>query len=151
MRQLFWKIINDQASFGKNEKVKEVEKRLGNFPFDDHLVNDGVPKTIVGPQEIENGAIYYGHWFSEKGERNGFGMQLWPDGSKYVGYWKEDKASGSGRLIHSDGDVYTGEWKDDMAYGHGKYIDVTGMEYVGEWKNDKQNGIGTSSARFSQA
>ena len=152
MRQLFSRIINEQQNYGKNEKVKEMEIKLGNFPFDDRLINDGVPKMVVGPQEIENGAIYYGHSNNDKQERHGFGMQIWPDGSKYVGYWKNDKANGSGRLIHSDGDVYSGifasilmligEWKDDMASGNGKYIDVTGMEYIGEWKNDKQNGTG---------
>jgi len=138
----FWKIINEQSKFGENRKVQAVEEKLGNFPYDDRMVNDGAPKIIVGPQEIENGAIYYGHWDVSKGERNGYGMQIWPDGSKYVGYWKNDKANGLGRLIHCDGDVYSGEWRDDMAHGRGKYIDTMGMEYNGEWKNDKQNGAG---------
>jgi hypothetical protein len=26
--------------------------------------------------------------------RDGFGNQMWPDGSKYEGYWKSDKANG---------------------------------------------------------
>ena len=114
MRQKFWKIIHEQHKYGKNEKVCEVELRLGNFPFDDRVTNDGIMKIIVGPQEIENGAIYYGHWNCEKSERHGFGMQIWPDGSKYVGYWRNDRANGCGRLIHSDGDVYSGmfgEWQ----------------------------------------
>jgi hypothetical protein len=40
--------------------------------------------------------------------RDGMGIQIWPDGSKYEGYWKADKANGRGRLIHADGDVYEG-------------------------------------------
>lgn len=68
---------------------------------------------------------------------------MWPDGSKYVGYWLHDRANGQGRLIHSEGDAYEGEWKDDLATGQGKYSDSNGMEYVGAWFNDKQHGYGT--------
>ncbi len=40
---------------------------------------------------------------------------MWPDGSIYEVYWKNDKANGKGRLIHADGDVYLGEWVEDKA------------------------------------
>jgi len=135
-------MVVDQAKYGNNAIVREIESNLGIIPFDDTLINDDIPKILVGPQEIENGAVYYGHWNKEANERHGFGMQIWPDGSKYVGYWKNDKANGVGRLIHSDGDVYHGEWKDDMAHGKGKLRDNAGMEYDGEWKGDKQEGYG---------
>lgn len=138
----FTKLLYEQHKFGKNEVVRRIEEKLGNFPFDDQLVNDGVPKIIVGPQEIEENAIYYGHWNPITNERHGFGMQLWPDGSKYIGYWKNDKADGKGRLIHHDGDVYIGDWKDDMTHGYGEYTDASGMKYKGQWRNDQQEGRG---------
>ena len=74
--------------------------------------------------------------------RDGFGIQEWPDGSKYEGHWLEDKASGIGKLTHADGDVYEGEWSEDKANGKGKYIHANGAEYSGEWKDDKQHGYG---------
>jgi hypothetical protein len=40
--------------------------------------------------------------------REGFGIQTWRDGAKYVGYWKNHMASGLGKFCHSDGDVYIG-------------------------------------------
>ena len=43
------------------------------------------------------------------------------DGSKYVGYWKNDHANCKGRFIHADGDVYEGDWFDDKAYGRVTY------------------------------
>jgi hypothetical protein len=46
---------------------------------------------------------------------------MWPDGSKYTGEWKEDKAFGKGKLAHEDGDEYEGEWENDMANGYGTY------------------------------
>lgn len=142
MKLKFAKIIHEQSSFGTNLKVKEIEEKLGNFPYDDQEVNDNVPKIIVGPQEIENGAIYYGQWNPETNERHGFGLQIWGDGSKYTGNWKYDKANGKGRLVHCDGDVYSGDWKDDMAHGIGEYTDISGMRYNGDWVEDQQEGKG---------
>jgi hypothetical protein len=49
--------------------------------------------------------------------REGRGKQIWPDGSLYEGFWRNDKANGKGRLIHSDGDVYEGDWVNDKAEG----------------------------------
>ena len=42
--------------------------------------------------------------------KDGKGIQIWPDGSQYEGYWKDNMAHGQGRLIHGDGDVYEGNW-----------------------------------------
>ena len=48
--------------------------------------------------------------FQDSDIRDGRGIQIWLDGSRYEGYWKNNKANGHGRLIHADGDVYEGEW-----------------------------------------
>ena len=37
--------------------------------------------------------------------RDGKGNQEWPDGAKYEGDWKENKACGKGRFWHVDGDI----------------------------------------------
>lgn len=42
-----------------------------------------------GPCELDNGAVYLGSW-AKDGMREGKGVQLWKDGSKYEGYWKKD-------------------------------------------------------------
>ena len=34
---------------------------------------------------FENGAVYKGQWKNE--QRHGYGIQIWPDGAKYEGYW----------------------------------------------------------------
>jgi hypothetical protein len=38
--------------------------------------------------------------------------------------------------------VYEGEWKDDKAHGYGKYMHTDGAQYEGYWKEDKQHGKG---------
>ena len=89
------------------------------------------------PIKYENQAEYWGETKKSSKIRHGRGIQVWIDGSKYEGYWLNDKANKKGKLIHSDGDIYEGEWKDDKAEGFGKYIHIDGSKYEGEWKSDK--------------
>ena len=80
---------------------------------------------------MENGARYIGEWLVNFKIREGRGCQTWPDGSLYEGYWKENKTTGKGRLIHADGDVYEGDWFDDKAHGFGVYTHLDGAKYEG--------------------
>lgn len=116
------------------------EKKIGpfNYPPEDPDPTTRVSKNAI---KLENNAIYIGEW-NLKNERHGKGEQTWSDGSKYEGYWKNDKANGRGRLIHGDGDIYEGEWVDDKAHGFGVYLHTDGARYEGGWINDKQHGIG---------
>jgi hypothetical protein len=70
--------------------------------------NRRIEKVFKGPILLDNGATYQGEWEKNTELRSGLGIQVWQDGSKYEGYWRDDKANGKGRLIHADGDVYEG-------------------------------------------
>lgn len=59
-------------------------------------------------KRLKNGASYLGQWLVGTNIREGKGVQIWPDGSLYEGYWRADKANGYGRLMHKDGDIYWG-------------------------------------------
>ena len=67
----------------------------------------------------------------------------WPDGTKYVGEFKDDKFNGQGTYTQPDGTKYVGEFKDDLFNGQGTYTEPSGYKYVGEFKDDKFNGQGT--------
>ncbi len=129
----------NKYSFFENEKITEsdINYLLKNYPS----LNDGEEIKIKPINKIENGAFYYGEWDS-KGNKHGRGIQLWPDGSKYFGYWINNKANKKGKLIHADGDIYEGEWVNDKAEGYGIYSHIDGAKYEGYWKDDKQEGKG---------
>jgi len=60
------------------------------------------------PYTLKIGAIYDGKW---KGNaRDGFGIQQWKDGAKYVGEYVNNKVHVKGKFYHIDGDVFEGEW-----------------------------------------
>ena len=105
-------------------------------------LDDGVPVTLRTSVEYENKAIFYGEWTRDGNFRHGRGIQIWSDGSRYEGYWQNDKANVKGKLVHSDGDIYEGEWKNDKAHGYGVYTHTDGATYKGYWQDDKQNGKG---------
>ena len=127
-----------------NEATRATEKQVGAFEYDEDEAQYGLDLIERGPYELDNGAIYKGFW-SREGLRQGRGVQVWHDGSKYEGYWSNDMANGRGRLIHADGDIYEGEWFNDKAHGRGTYIHIDGAKYTGEWLEDKQYGYGVET------
>ena len=130
---------DNKYSLLEEEQITESDK---NYLFKNYLpLNDGVDVEVKSTTQIENGALYYGEW-DNNGNKHGRGIQLWPDGSKYTGYWINNKANKKGKLIHKDGDIYDGEWLDDKADGYGIYSHIDGAKYEGYWKDDKQEGKG---------
>lgn len=45
--------------------------------------------------------------------QHGNGEFIFPDGSKFIGNWKNGLAHGKGTMYHANGDVYTGDFVDD--------------------------------------
>eukprot|EP01016_Furgasonia_blochmanni_P033648 TRINITY_DN3537_c0_g1_i3.p1 TRINITY_DN3537_c0_g1~~TRINITY_DN3537_c0_g1_i3.p1 ORF type:complete len:259 (-),score=22.81 TRINITY_DN3537_c0_g1_i3:467-1243(-) len=74
--------------------------------------------------------------------RNGFGVQTWPDGSRFEGLWKDDQAEGNGRLVDKNGNWYEGEFCANKAIGYGKLWLMNGYMYAGNWEDDMQEGEG---------
>jgi hypothetical protein len=69
------------------------------------------------------------------GKRDGQGTNMLPDGSKYVGEWKDDKGNGQGTITLPTGEKYVGEFKNGKRDGQGTNTWPTGQKYVGEWKD----------------
>lgn len=76
---------------------------------------------------------------------NGWGVYAFSSGSRYEGYFKDNKRNGYGYYRFSNKDEYIGDWKDNKRHGSGTYRYASkGMyrKYIGEWRNNKRDGIG---------
>lgn len=83
------------------------------------------PKTRIQRPlvTLDDGSIYQGEWDEKTNLKDGKGIQIWPDGSRYDGLWVDDQAEGYGRLISvSSQVVYEGYWKGDKKQGTGLEI-----------------------------
>ena len=60
-----------------------------------------------------------------------------PNGTKYVGEWKDGEQNGQGTSTFSDGRKYEGEFKYGVFHGQGTFTLPTGEKYEGEWKDGK--------------
>tara|TARA_B100000780_G_C21087317_1_gene438094 strand:- start:1113 stop:1511 length:399 start_codon:yes stop_codon:yes gene_type:complete len=65
--------------------------------------------NCFGTFTLPNGSKYVGDW--KDGIFNGQGTATVADGAKYVGEWKDGKRSGQGTLTHADGKIEEGIWK----------------------------------------
>lgn len=106
-----------------SSKARLSESKLGQFM---HFTVPWEAPSLTG-----EGWTYIGE-LDQAGQKSGKGIFLWSDGSKYIGYWDNDKSNGRGRLLYSDGDVYEGDWVDNKAEGKGKYTHFHGATYEGD-------------------
>lgn len=90
-----------------SENVKRLDLALPPFiPTDEELSKY---KHIFekGPILFHDGSVYKGHW-NYLGKKHGFGTYVKSDGSKYEGFWLNDKIHGRGRYIERAGNYYEG-------------------------------------------
>lgn len=74
--------------------------------------------------------------------REGFGLQLFPNGCYYIGFWHNNEATGQGKLVLPDGTFYEGQYyKNIIQSGRIKFFN--GSEYEGTFD-------GTVYERFSK-
>ncbi len=116
------------------------------------------------------GSQYKGQWNAD--QKEGFGIQVNPDNTKYegewgrnkyngrgtlwmkkgkeyirqyVGDWQDGKMEGQGIFYYEKGEIYRGEWLNGERCGNGRYEWSNGDIYNGEWKFNKHHGLGTMS------
>jgi hypothetical protein len=68
-------------------KVLQIASRLGPFKFEAYSGKNQLEKryfTKISPEGIH----YEGEWILGTNIREGRGVQLWPDGSRYEGNFK---------------------------------------------------------------
>jgi formylglycine-generating enzyme required for sulfatase activity len=93
-----------------------------------------------GTYTYPDGSVYVGKWKNDK--FNGQGTFTYSDGSVYVGQWENSQRNGQGTFTYSDGSVYVGQWENSQRNGQGTFTRPSGSKYQGQWKNDKFDGRG---------
>ena len=43
--------------------MKDVETIYGPYQYNWNLLNDNIPKIVMGPLEYDNGGVYYGQLY----------------------------------------------------------------------------------------
>ena len=150
-------IFKKLLPFSNEDKENVLKKESkNNFPLSKNIsiseeeiqlllklpkLEDGIQVELRTILELENHVIYYGEFDKNEKKRHGRGIQIWNNGRRYEGYWKQNKKI-KGKLIYSNGDIYEGEFLNDKAHGYGIYTYIDGTKYEGNWKNDKKDGKG---------
>jgi len=67
--------------------------------------------------------------------RSGEGYYTYPDGSTWVGEFKDGIPNGKGACHYANGDRYEGAWSNNAPYGEGIMYFATGRVYGAEWVN----------------
>ena len=90
----------------------------------------------------EDETMYLGQWNKQNDFKEGWGMQVEPDGSLYQGFWKNGMYDGPGRLIKTDSSVYEGYWKKNIKHGKGIETFKDGATYDGDFLEGNKTGFG---------
>ncbi len=67
--------------------------------------------------------------------RNGQGYYDYPDGSRWIGEFKDGYPNGRGVCHYADGNRYEGEWANNAPYGEGVMYYASGRVYGAVWMN----------------
>ena len=72
-----------------NKKVNlEIIEKMEPMDWANLEVNDNVNRVIKELLIDHNGLIYQGEWDAQLDEKDGRGVQIWPDGTRYDGQWR---------------------------------------------------------------
>ena len=87
---------NNTTPFTQIACDKITKEELDNFlssnpPLD---LEDNINIELRPPNFLNNDIIYYGEWDTKNNYRHGRGIQVWPNGEKYEGYWKQGHSNG---------------------------------------------------------
>jgi hypothetical protein len=104
--------IIDVTSIKVHENVFTTEKKLGDFVIDEkeliNYIEENKSKLKNYSIQYDDGSIYYGY-YNKFWEREGYGVLILQDGSKYQGFFRGNRMNGRGRLVGIGGDYYEGK------------------------------------------
>ncbi|KAF7285010.1 hypothetical protein GWI33_012326 [Rhynchophorus ferrugineus] len=97
-----------------------------------------------GGYRFTNGTTYVGSW-SNGGKMHGEGHLLFPDGTRYDGYFQNGLFNGLGVLSFVDGSRYEGEFYQGWFHGYGMFWRSDCTRHEGEFRGGKVYGFGVTT------
>ena len=125
-----------------NPKVLDILSKL-ELELDSSMYEEDPFTGQVLPKEyykISDFAYYQGRLVD--GKRDGYGKQIWEDGTCFEGFFEDDQAVRVGRLVHKNGDFYEGDFASSKANGFGRFVRYDGGSYEGNFLDDIAHGKG---------
>ena len=134
------KILSESIKKCCTETLEKAELKYGEFTHPSIESKTGSFNCII--IVLQEGNHIYSGYIDINKKKNGYGVLLKTDGSKYIGNWKDDKLNGLSRVIDQNGNLYEGLFEDDSLI-QGRFESLNGeRKYVGQWKDGKMHGIG---------
>lgn len=101
------------------EEIMIIERKI---PIIKYPYKEQKDSTMMPTVKMQNGSFYEGQWDLACEQPEGFGTMVHSDQSKYIGFFKDGRKCGRGRLLKIDGDLYEGDFKSDLYNGQGLLI-----------------------------
>lgn len=98
------------------------------------------PQVAIETEIWPDGSKYEGQFKDDL--MHGQGTYTWPSGAQYIGEFENGLRNGQGTYTMSDGSQYIGQFKDDVMHGKGTHTWPDGSKYEGDFKNGKKHGQG---------
>ena len=122
-----------------------------NGMWHEKIFEQGIVIHLQGVDIWPDGSKYVGTWDDRFIENNG-GTISWPDGRTYKGSWRyvkggPDLPEGKGEMTWPDGRKYLGDFQDGKIQGSGKMTYANGKVEEGIWRDGKF--VSTRSGTFT--
>ena len=129
----------NESQISENKESTKIKIRINNHSKKNKYsknigsISDRLRNSITSIKTFYTGG-------GNKDQKEGFGINIWNDEAKYIGYYKNNKAEGYGKFMAGN-DIYKGEFKDDAASGYGIFNNEV-LTYEGFWVKDIQEKYG---------
>jgi hypothetical protein len=98
-------------------------------------------KSGIGTMYYDTGVIHICKWNNDVAD--GHGICHMPDGTEYVGDWRNGMFHGrKNEIVYKNGDYYNGNVRKNAITGRGKMTYADGRQYNGDWNNGVWHGTG---------
>ena len=143
----FENILKQHGEFILNKNITEILDEINpianKIPLKEGIENVQLTEDrfIAPPIKFTTGEIYKGSW-NKSNKRDGFGININPEGIIFKGLWDNDKVGKYGLFLDALGNYYLGDLCNGKSEGKGEMLVKDKMKYVGDFFNDVPNGNG---------